>query len=394
MLIGIVGKPSCGKSTMFKALTLADVAIASYPFTTIKPNEGIAYIKIDCVDKEFNVQCNPREGYCINHKRFVAVKMIDVAGLVPGAHEGKGLGLSFLDDLNQADVLIHVIDAAGATNEKGETVQAGTYDPANDIKFLEHELDYWYMNILKKGWDKLSRTALAEKQNIVKVIAKQMSGLKVTEDDVKQAVSKLPENFAHWKEEHMLILSSELRKMSKPMVIAANKADLPEAESNIARLKQQFPHLIIIPCSGDGELALREAAKKELIEYIPGESSFTIKGQPSEQHKKVLTVIQETILNKWHSTGVQQVLNTAVLDLLKYLAIFPGGMNKLSDQHGNVLPDCFLLPPNATALDFANHIHTDLGKNFVKALDVKTKKVIGKDHKLQHRDVIEIVTKK
>lgn len=394
MLIGIVGKPSCGKSTMFKALTLADVAIASYPFTTIKPNEGIAYIKIDCVDKEFNVQCNPREGYCVNHKRFVAVKMIDVAGLVPGAHEGKGLGLSFLDDLNQADVLIHVIDAAGATNEKGEAVQAGTYDPANDITFLEHELDYWYLNILKKGWERLSRTALAEKQNIAKVIAKQLSGLKVTEEDVKQAIKKLPESFGQWKEEHLLLLSSELRKLSKPMVIAANKADLPQAENNIARLKQQFPHLIIIPCSGDGELALREAAKKELIEYIPGESSFAIKGQLSEQHKKALTVIQETILNKWHSTGVQQVLNTAVLGLLKYLAIFPGGMNKLSDQHGNVLPDCFLLPPDATALDFANQIHTDLGKNFVKAIDVKTKKAIGKDHKLQHRDVIEIVTKK
>ena len=178
------------------------------------------------------------------------------------------------------------------------------------------------------------------------------------------------------------------------MVIAANKADLPSAEANIARLKQKFPDLIIIPCSGDSELALREATKKELIVYTPGDTSFTAKGNLSDQHKKALEFIQEKVLKKWGSTGVQEVLNTAVLDLLGYISIFPGGVSKLSDQHGNVLPDCFLLPPRSTALDFANHIHTDLGKNFIKAIDVKTKKIIGKDHPLQHRDVIEIVTKK
>ncbi len=88
MLIGIVGKPNVGKSTFFKALTLADVYIANYPFATIKPNHGMATVKIDCVDKEFGKQCNPRMGSCINHKRFVPVDALDVAGLVPGAHEG------------------------------------------------------------------------------------------------------------------------------------------------------------------------------------------------------------------------------------------------------------------------------------------------------------------
>ena len=394
MLIGIVGKPSCGKSTLFKALTLADVAIASYPFTTIKPNEGVAYVKIDCVDKEFKVKCNPREGYCLNGKRFVAVKLMDVAGLVPGAHEGKGLGLSFLDDLNQADVLIHVIDAAGATNEKGESVPPGTYDPTNDVLFLEHELDYWYFGILKKGWEKLSRTAKAEKQNIVKVIAKQLSGLKVTEDHVKQAVNNLPENFAQWKEEDLLAISSTLRKLSKPMVIAANKCDLLQAEDNIKKLKEKFPDHKIIPCSGDAELALREAAKKEVVEYIPGDSTFAIKGNLSDQQKKALSFIQEKMLDKYNSTGVQQVINASVLEVLRYIAIFPGGVNKLTDQYGNVLPDCFLLPQKSTALDFAFRIHTDIGNNFIRAIDVKTKKVVGKDHLLHHGDVIEIITKK
>ena len=110
MLIGLVGKPSVGKSTFFKAATLAEVEIASYPFTTIKPNHGVGYVKIDCIDKEFNVQCNPNHGFCIDHKRFVPVELMDVAGLVPGASEGKGLGNQFLDDLRQADVFLHIVE--------------------------------------------------------------------------------------------------------------------------------------------------------------------------------------------------------------------------------------------------------------------------------------------
>ena len=138
MFIGIIGKANVGKSTFYKAVTLADVLIANYPFATIEPNKGAGFVRLDCVDVDFGVQCNPRVGFCVNHQRFVPVDVMDVAGLVPGAHEGKGLGLSFLDDLRQADVLVHVVDMAGSTNERGEPVEPGSYDPANDLNFLEH----------------------------------------------------------------------------------------------------------------------------------------------------------------------------------------------------------------------------------------------------------------
>ena len=152
MLIGFVGKPSSGKSTIFAAATLIDVARASYPFTTIEPNRGMGFVRVECVDKEFNVQCNPRSGFCVNHTRFVPVELLDVAGLVPGAHEGKGLGNKFLDDLRQADVLIHVVDASGSTNEKGEAVESGSHDPSKDVKFLEEELELWMLGILENNW--------------------------------------------------------------------------------------------------------------------------------------------------------------------------------------------------------------------------------------------------
>ena len=398
MLIGIVGKPSCGKSTFFKAQTLANVEIASYPFTTIKPNHGTGYVRVECVDKEFNTICNPRFGYCIEGKRFVPVELLDVAGLVPGAHEGKGMGNQFLDDLNQADVLIHIIDIAGSTNEKGESVPPLSYDPANDIKFLEHELDMWYLRLIEKGWERFARSVNQEKPELNKAVAKQLSSLRVTESLMKKVLQKLNLNpdIMKWDRNALLNIATELRKATKPMIIACNKIDVPGADKNFERLKEEFSQSLIVPCSAEAELALREAAKHGLINYIPGDSNFEIlqEDKLNEKQKQALSFIKKEVLEKYGSTGVQKVLDIAVFELLKYVAIFPGGMNKLEDQHGNRLPDCFLMPSGTTALDFAFKLHTDIGKHFIKAIDVKTRRPVGKEYVLKNRDVIEIVTGK
>jgi len=399
MIVGVVGKANVGKSTFFKALTLAEVEIANYPFATIKPNSGVGYVKVECAEKTFNVKCNPREGFCINGVRFVPVQVIDVAGLVPGAHEGKGMGNQFLDDLRQADVLIHVIDAAGTTNEKGEPVEPGSYDPAKDIKFLEVEIDMWYFGILKKGWEKFARRVVQEKQKISEALAKQLGAMKVTEDMVNEVVEKLgldKEGPHKWSDEDIKSMAIEFRKKTKPMVIACNKMDVAGAKENFARLENEFPDHMLIACSAESELALREAAKHGLIDYIPGENDFTLKDDPklSDKQKNALGFIKDNVLKKFGSTGVQQVIDRAVFDLLKYIAVFPGGVGKLEDSEGRVLPDCFLLPGKSTALDFAFKIHTDLGENFIKAIDVKKKLPVGKEHVLHHGDVVEIVTRK
>ncbi len=397
MLIGVVGKANVGKSTFFKSLTLADIEIANYPFATIDPNKGVGFVRIDCVCHEFGKRCNPREGYCNGKDRFVPVEMIDVAGLVPGAHEGKGMGNQFLDDLRQADCLIHVIDASGGTNEKGEPVDPGSHDPGDDIRFLEVELDMWYLGILKKGWVKLARTIQQESSQPAKVLGKQLTGLGVDEDMVKDAIRVLaldPEKPTAWSDEQLKDLASYLRKQTKPMVIAANKVDTRTGAENLEKLKKEFPDHIIVPCSAESELALKEASKHGMIEYVPGDPDFIMHDDKlNPKQKDALGFIKKDVLDIFGSTGVQKALDSAVFDLLGYIVVFPGGVNKLEDQHGNTLPDCFLMPPGSTALDFAYKLHSDFGDNFIKAIDVKTRMTVGRDHKLKNRDVIEIMAK-
>jgi ribosome-binding ATPase YchF (GTP1/OBG family) len=393
MLIGLVGKPSVGKSTFFKAATLAEVEIAAYPFTTIKANHGVGYVKVECIDKEFNTQCQPNHGFCINHHRFVPVDLMDVAGLVQGASEGKGLGNKFLDDLRQADVFIHIVDASGTTDEGGK--QTSGYDPCNDVVFLEDELNKWFNNIMAKVWKSFARKAEQESTNFAQAVAKQFSGLKVKEDDVKAVLIKLnfPKKPSQWTDSEVMKFSSELRKYSKPMIIAANKCDLGNAQENIRKMQDKFPDYMIYPCSADSELALREASKAQLIDYVPGDNNFKIAGNLNEKQKAALDKIKKNVLDVYGGTGVQEVLNMAVFEFLKYIAIFPAGATKLADSKGRILPDCFLLPPGSTALDFAYFLHTDFGKNFIKAIDARTKKALGKGYVLKNRDALEIVTK-
>lgn len=396
MLIGIVGKPSTGKSTFFMAATSVPVERSSRPFTTIKPNRAVGYVEVECVDKEFEKQCNPRTGFCVDSRRFVPVELLDVAGLVPGAHEGKGLGNKFLDDLRQADVLVHIVDASGSTNEMGERVAVGSYDPCNDVRFLEDELDFWIKGILDKNWDKLLRESRLMKKKNEEILTEQFSGLGMNRDimfRVLKALGLEERPMPEWGAEDRLNLCKRIRQIGKPIIIAANKCDLSAGWENYQRLKKEFPDYLVIACSAEAEIALKGASKAGFIGYVPGDAAFAVKGALNEQQEKAMAVLK-AVCEKYGGTGVQKCLNAAVFEFLHYIAVFPGGVGKLEDSEGRVLPDCFLMPPGTTALDFAFSLHSDIGKGFIKAIDVKTRQAVGKEHALKHRDVIEIVFKK
>ncbi len=375
MQIGIVGKTNTGKSSFFKAATLIDVEISNRTFVTIKPNVGIGYVTAKCPHSELKKSCKPNNSMCSDGTRLIPVKLLDVAGLVPGAHEGKGLGNQFLNDLVPADLLIHVIDAAGTTDAEGNPTEG--YDPANDVRFLENEIELWFTDVIKRNIEKIKERGKA---------AEVLAGIGIRREHVDAAIAKAglePSKLAH-----------ELRLLSKPLVIAANKADMPTAKANIERLKKEFPHLLIVPVSAESEVALRGAAKNGLIKYISGSSDFEIVSDKlSKQQAAALEFIKKNVLAKYGSTGVQNILNNAVFDLLKYRAVYPVmDANKWTDSKGNLLPDVYLMPLGSTPRDLAFKIHADIGKGFLYAMDGRKKMRLGANYQLADCDIVSIVS--
>jgi hypothetical protein len=258
---------------------------------------------------------------------------------------------------------------------------------------LEDELNHWIYGILKNNWTKFARRIEQCKVELYKEVQKQFSGFNLTEEMAKKALrdydSKKP---SEWSDEDLFSFSSKIRKSCFPMVIAANKIDKPNGLENLEKLQKEFPEYKIIGCSAEVELALREANNKGFIEYIPGSKEFKIiKEDIPDKLKQAFNFIKN-FLDKFGSTGIQDIIDYTVFDVLNYISIFPGGTKGLGDKHGNILPDCFLMKKGSTALDFAYYLHTDIGKSFVKAIDVRTKRALGKDYELKNRDIIEIMT--
>ncbi|BCU70614.1 redox-regulated ATPase YchF [Stygiolobus caldivivus] len=392
--VGLIGKTNVGKSTFFAASTMLEVEIANRPFVTIEPNVGIAYVKQMCVHKEFNVKCNPRNSVCINDYRFIPIKMVDVAGLIPGAHEGRGLGNKFLDDLRKADVLIHVIDASGSTDEEGIPVKPGTRDPEEDISFIEKEIEEWFYSIVSKDWQKFARTTDLSNKDPVDELLSKLSGLSINKYHIIETLRQTKlENvkLMQWSEDDLRNFSKKLREISKPIVIAANKADLPEAKQFIQKITRKYKW--VIPTSAEAELALRKASKNGIIEYIPGEREFKIIKPIPQKQKDALEYIRKNVLEEFGSTGVQQTVNTAVFDALGMIVVYPvEDEKKLTDHNGNILPDAILIKKGSTPRDLALEIHSELAKGFLYAINVRNKMRVGDDYKLQNNDVIKIVS--
>ena len=392
MQIGLLGKANVGKSTFFSAATETPVQIGNFPFTTIQPNVGIAYVNTTCACKHFKIEhTNP---LCISGIRFIPVKLIDVAGLVPGAHEGKGLGNQFLDDARQAEVLIHVVDISGSTDIQGQPVTIGTHDPKEDVKFVEDEFDFWFKQILEREWPKLSKEIEKKSTKLVIGIADRFSGLGVKEYqvyEVLQNLDLLTKKPAEWSNSDLTKFAQMLRKKIKPMLIAANKADLCE---DLQITNELHSSRDIVNCSAETELLLKKAAKANLIDYIPGNEKFVINKNVdmSTPQKEALNLV-EKVLSKLNSTGIQIALNSAVFRVLKQIVVFPvEDETRLSNKDGEILPDAKLLSENSTAKNLAETIHQDIARGFLYAIDVKTKQRIGADHQLKNGDVIKIVS--
>ena len=392
MQIGLLGKANVGKSTFFSAATETTVQSGNFPFTTIEPNVGVCYLKINC-------ECNNLENRCGNDlchdgTRFIPVKLIDVAGLVPGAHEGKGLGNQFLTDAMKADALIHVVDISGSTDIQGQPVNLGTHDPLEDIKFVEEEFDLWFKDLLDREWPKLVKEIEQKRAKISDGITRRFTGLGILEsqvDDVLTSMSLKAKKPQEWSEDDMMNFLKSLRKKAKPLIIAANKADLCDNLDILQKISENFT---VISSSAETELLLKKATKAELIDYVPGEDNF--KGKDgvnlSEQQNNALH-LAKNVLTKIQTTGVQKILNSIIFDVLDMIVVYPvEDETKLTNKQGQILPDARLLKNGSTAKELAFTIHQDIGKGFLHAIDAKTKQRIGADHQLKNGDIVKIVS--
>ncbi|OPY36081.1 MAG: translation-associated GTPase [Methanoregula sp. PtaU1.Bin051] len=383
--LALAGKPNCGKSTFFKAATMANAEIANYPFTTINPNFGVAYVRTPCACRSLNLKC----GKCTEGVRFVPVNLIDVAGLVPDAHKGRGLGNQFLDHLRQADAILHMVDASGGTDAEGNPVGVGSHDPSGDIKFLEFEMTMWVYGILDKHWAKLNRQAQVKGFSIHQAIADVFTGLKITPEDIHDAELALKLDLVHAKMEDLVRFCAEMVRISKPMLVVGNKADeAPEAlRAKLAEQKIAF-------ASAASELALRNAVTAKVVTYLPGDQKFTVVNEASlsPAQKAGLVKIAE-VMKQFNGTGVQQAINRAVFELLDRIVVYPvEDENHYCNKQGEVLPDAFLMKKGSTPHDLAYQVHTDIGKGFLYAIDARTKMRIKESHVLKDGDVIKIVS--
>lgn len=393
MQIGIVGKPNVGKTTFFNAATNAGGEMASYPFTTIDANRGVMYARTGCPCQDFDVTCNPRNAVCKDGIRYVPIQAIDVAGLVPKAHEGRGLGNKFLDDLRQASCLIHIIDASGSTTAEGEICEIGQHDPRQDVTFLEDELNHWIHGIITRDWDRISRKCGLEDTKASAALADKLTGLGVSQADITLAMRKtgLEGNPTAWSHDDLFRLASAIRRAGKPILLSLNKVDKAPDD-----LVEAMAGQTAVPTAAEAELALTHAAEQDMITYKPGDDSFEIISQDmSQRQRKGLEYIRTHVLDKYGGTGVQTCINQAVFSLLDLIAVYPvEDETHLTDKDGNVLPDVFLLPRGSTVIDLAYKVHTDLGEGFIRAIDARTQRVVGHGHELQNEDIIRIVAKK
>jgi ribosome-binding ATPase YchF (GTP1/OBG family) len=394
MQLGIVGKPNVGKSTFFNAATKAHAEVANYPFTTIEANRGVMYIRKPCPCRDMHVTCTPHNSQCLDGIRFVPIEAIDVAGLVPDAHKGKGLGNKFLDDLRQAHALIHIVDASGSTDAEGNPCDVGTHNPLTDVAFLEKEINYWLFGIIKKTWEIIARKCELEGKKIEKMLAEQLTGLGIKEEHITAAIRKINLEItkpSQWKDEEIFKLTDFVRAISKPIIIAFNKCD--KAPENLMEKRNELTNYIVIPTSAESELALSNAAEKGMIAYTPGSNDFLLlkKEETTEKQLKALEYIRTHVLAKYGSTGVQRCIDEAVR-MLDLIVVYPvEDEHHLTDKEGRVLPDAHLIPRGSTAKDLAYKVHTDLGDHFIRGIDARTHRVIGADHPLKDGDIISII---
>lgn len=312
------------------------------------------------------------------------IELLDVAGLVPGAHMGKGLGNRFLDDLRHADALVHVVDVSGTTDAEGKATRG--YDPSQDIVWLRSEIVRWIQGNLMQRWGNIKRRHTATKSTSVETLQINFSGYGSTAVVVARCLDRLQlkEPLQDWSDETVEQVVNAFVDEKFPTVIALNKIDHPDADKNIAKIAKMNDPKTLVLCSAISEVFLRRLAKQGFVRYVEGsefvdtredliEAGEADGGGLKELDEKLKTRIdnlRDLVLYRFGSTGVHQVLSRAA-ELLGLVPVFPVrniGTFASGDRDSGVFRDCVLVKKGSTVGDVYRKIMGDAPLAYVETV--------------------------
>eukprot|EP00041_Stephanoeca_diplocostata_P037094 m.1386560 g.1386560 ORF g.1386560 m.1386560 type:complete len:971 (-) comp24976_c0_seq2:3936-6848(-) len=382
--VGLVGKPSAGKSTFFNAVTKSNQAkMAAYPFTTIDANVGMGFFATPCPSHHIGASAassggsdsaraaiapvTPVDGWCpvdaatgpahtqVPKRNVVAVaspdngtrhgdtahkcptpprcrrrlqrtRIKDVAGLVPGAYMGLGCGNAFLNDLLDADVLVHVLDGSGTTDRGGVAVDGagtkdGASDPASDVAWIRDELHYWvYSNVAAK-WD-------AIRSRPHKFLA-MFTGYHCREDVVVEALRRAGYTMRTVFDEIPAFGAREVHRVVAnflcirfPMLLLLNKMDKAGSIENINKTQHAHPTHPIAVVSAKAELDLTAWHNAGIVQFdqVCGQVHVETEGAAweslaADKRARVQAAVdayRTTVLSPFGSTGIMEAISAAV----------------------------------------------------------------------------------
>lgn len=346
--VGIVGLPNVGKSTLFKTLTKQKVEIASYPFTTIRPNIGIVSVPDKRLEEISRI---------VNSKKTTPafIKFIDIAGLVKQAHKGEGLGNQFLAEIRNCDAILEVI--RGFNNPKVENI-LGEINPQKEVELIKTELLMKDLETLEKSILKLEKD-LKQNKNLTKklhLLKKIKAG--ICEEKTLFELNLTEKEKAEIKEYHFLTI--------KPIVYLLNidKKNL----SLLPKEKIKFP--------SPKTLLIDLKFEEELIDFSEKEASQLRGGSTSP--------LELVIISCYNTLG-----------LITFFTIA-----------GQKETRAWTIEKGSNSLEAADKIHSDFKEKFIKAEVINWKKLVelgswkkakekgqirieGKNYLIQDGDVIE-----
>ena len=250
---GIIGLPNVGKSTLFNVLTAGEAHVANFPFSTVSPNVGIAFVpdrRLDCLARLINPQITTP----------ARVQFVDVAGLVKGAHQGEGLGNEFLSRIRGVDVLVEVVRCF-----QGKEIAhfEGKIDPIRDVQIIDLELLLSDLQMVERKLTKLNQLIKSEsKKNKEKLDLLQK--IKV---NLEKGISLRDVSFTQ--EEESELIKEEFLSF-KPIIYVANKDEDNLSSSLFKKLREYILRrgTEAIEIYAQLESELKDFSEEERMEFL------------------------------------------------------------------------------------------------------------------------------